>query len=187
MQLYGQWVPSTRLCLDADLKDFSDENTESGQVNDRQIISAGVTYTPPRPLSLAFRIFRFVNDIKADLTFADIAPVPVTDEDVPYSADGTQYMVQAAWNASRSLLVTGRYSYLQAEGSYKTDATGFEDVGAYSGLDAVQQESSLDLDYTLGGGWGLAARLAKLTYKDKASDLDDEDISQLSASVTRRW
>ena len=185
--LSGQWVPATGVCLEADLKDFADENTDSGQVNDRQILGAAVTYKPPRPFSLAFRVYQFSNDISADLTLADIAPTPVTDENVPYTADGTQYMLQAVWSASKKLQVTGQYSYLQAEGAYDTDAPGFTDVGELSGLDAVQQESFLDLKYTMNSGWGLSARLAQLSYEDRESSLEDEDISEISASVTRRW
>lgn len=187
VMLSGQWVPAAGLCLEADLKDFADENTDSGQVNDRQILSAAVTYTPPKPFSLAFRVYQFSNDISADITFADITPTPVTDENVPYSADGTQYMLQAVWNASKKLQVTGQYSYLQAEGSYDTDAPGFSDVESFSGLDAVQKESFLDLKYTRNDGWGVAARLAQLSYKDRESSLEDEDISEISASVSRRW
>jgi hypothetical protein len=187
MMLSGQWVPSSGLCLEADLRDFADENTNNGQVNDRQILGAAVTYTPPKPFSLAFRVYQFTNDISADLTFADTAPSPITDKDVPYTADGTQYMFQAVWNASKKLQVTGQYSYLKAEGSYDADTTGFLDVEDYSGLDAVQQESFLDLQYTLNDGWGMSARFAQLSYEDKKSSLEDEDISQVSASVTRKW
>jgi hypothetical protein len=187
MLLSGQWIPLSGLCLDADLKDFSDENTDNGQTNDRQILGAGITYTPPKPFSLAFRVYQFTNDISADITFADTAPSPITDEDVPYTAEGTQYMLQAVWSATKKLQVTGQYSYLQAEGSYDADTTGFDDVEGYSGLDATQQESFLDLNYTMNDGWGVSARLAQLSYEDKQSDLADEDISEVSASVTRRW
>lgn len=185
--LSGQWIPSPGLCLEADFKDFADENTDSGQVNDRQIVSAAVTYTPPRPFSLAFRVYQFTNDISADLTFADTAPSPITDEDVPYTAEGTQYMLQAVWNASRKLQITGQFSYLQAEGSFDVDTTGFTDVGDFSGLDAVQQESFVDLRYTMNDGWGVSARFAQLSYEDKESNLEDEDVREVSASVTRRW
>ena len=187
IQLFGQWVPSPGLCLEADLKDFADENTDSGQVNDRQIVSAAVTYAPPKPFFLAFRVYQFTNDISADITFADIAPSPIVDEDVPYTADGTQYMFQAVWSATKKLQLTGQYSYLQAEGSYDADITGFADVEDYSGLDAIQQESSLDLTYTMNDGWGVSARFAQMSYEDKESNLEDEDVSEVSASVTRRW
>ena len=187
IQLFGQWFTSTGLCLEADFKDFADENTDSGQVNDRQIIGAAITYAPPRPFSLAFRVYQFTNDISADIIFADTAPSPIIDEDVPYSADGTQYMIQAVWSASKKLQLTGQYSYLQTEGSYDVEIAGFGDVEDYSGLDAVQQESSLDLIYAMNNGWGVSARLAQLSYEDKQSDLADEDISQISASVTRKW
>ena len=180
-------VAGDGICLEADLKDFADENKDSGQANDRQILGAGVTYTPPKPYSLAFRVYQFTNDISADLTFADIAPTPVTDDDVPYTAEGTQYMLQAVWTASKKLQVIGQYSYLQAEGSYDTDASGFADVGDLSGLDAVQKESSLDLKYTLNSGWGASARLAHLSYEDRKSSLEDEDIREISAAVSRRW
>jgi hypothetical protein len=183
----GQWIPSTGLCLEANLENYSDENTDSGQINDRQIMGAGVTYTPPSAFSLALRVVRFTNDIKADITFADITPTPITEEDVPYSAEGTQYLVQAVWNANRKLLVTGQYSYLQAEGSYNADVAGFDDVADYSGLDAVQRESSLDVTYTLSGGWGISGRLANLTYEDRDSGQENEDIRQASAALTRRW
>ncbi len=183
----GRWVPSARLCLDADLKDFSDENTDSNQKNDRQILAAGVTYTPERPFALALRVYQFTNDISADLTFADIAPIPVTDENVPYSAEGTQFMLHVLWSVSKKLQIAGQYSYLQAEGSFDADTTAFSDVEDYSGLDAVQQESSLDLQYTMKDGWGLSARFAQLSYEDKEGRQEDEDVSQVSASVTRRW
>lgn len=187
VHLSGQWVPAAGLCIEADVRDFADENTDSGQINDRRIIGAAITYTPPTPLSLAFRVYQFTNDISANLTFADIAPTPVIDDDVPYLAEGTQYMLQAVWNASKKVRVTGHYSYLQAEGSYDADTTGFADVETFSGLDTVQQESSLDLRYTMGGGWGVSARLAQLSYEDRESSLEDEDISEVSASVTRTW
>lgn len=183
----GQWIPAAGICLEADLKEFTDENTDNGQINDRRILGAAVTYTPPKPFSLALRVYQFSNDIKADITFADISPSPVTDESVPYSADGTQYMLLGVWNASKKLQVTGQYSYLQAEGSYDTDAPGFADVGDLSGLDTVQKESSLDLKYTMSSGWGVSARLAQLSYEDSKSGLEDEDISEISASVSRRW
>jgi hypothetical protein len=185
--LSGQWIPSSGLCLEADLKDFADENTNSGQINDRKILGAAVTYTPPKPFSLAFRVYQFTNDISADLTFADTAPSPITDEDVPYTAEGTQYMLQAVWSASKKLQLTGQYSYLQAEGSFDADTTGFADVEDYSGLDATQQESFLDLEYTMSDGWGISARIAQLSYEDKESNLEDEDINEVSASVTRKW
>jgi len=187
IQLSGQWVPLAGLCIEADLRDFADENTENGQINDRQILSAAVTYTPPKPFSLAFRVYQFTNDISADLTFADTSPTPIVDENVPYTADGTQYMLQAVWSASKKLQVTGQYSYLQAQGSYDADISGFDDVEDHSGLDAIQQESSLDLRYTMNEGWGVSARLAQLSYEDSKSDLPDEDVSEISASVTRRW
>jgi len=185
--LSGQWIPVSGLCLEADLKDFADENTDNGQVNDRQILGAAVTYAPPRPFFLAFRVYQFTNDISADLTFADTAPLPITDEDVPYTAEGTQYMFQAVWNASKKLQITGQYSYLQAEGSFDVDTTGFTDVEDYSGLDAIQQELFLDLRYTMNDGWGVSTRFARLSYEDKESSLEDEDASEISASVTRRW
>jgi len=185
--LSGQWIPASGLCLEADLRDFADENTDSGLVNDRQIVGAAVTYTPQRPLSLALRVYQFNNDITADITFADISPTPILDEDVPYKADGTQYMLQATWNANKKLQVTGQYSYLQAEGSFDAAIAGFADVEDYSGLDAVQQVSSLDFKYTLNDGWGLSGRLAQLSYEDKESTLPDEDVSEVSASVTRKW
>jgi len=187
MLLSGQWVPLAGLCLEADLKYYSDENTNNGQTKDRQILGAAITYTPPKPFCLAFRVYQFTNDISADVTFADIAPSPITDEDVPYAAKGTQYLLQAVWSASKKLQLTGQYSYLQAEGSYDADITGFADVEDCSGFDAVQQESSLDLNYAMNDGWGVSARFAQLSYEDKQSDLADEDINQISASVTRKW
>ncbi|MCK5308434.1 MAG: hypothetical protein KAJ73_07485, partial [Zetaproteobacteria bacterium] len=132
-------------------------------------------------------VYQFTNDISADITFADIAPSPIVDEDVPYTADGTQYMFQAVWSATKKLQLTGQYSYLQAEGSYDADITGFADVEDYSGLDAIQEESSLDLTYTMNDGWGVSARFAQMSYEDKESNLEDEDVSEISASVTRRW
>jgi hypothetical protein len=60
-------------------------------------------------------------------------------------------------------------------------------VGDYSGLDSVQQETAVDVLYTMDGGWGVSARLANLTYEDKNSGLEDEKINQVSASVTKRW
>jgi len=186
-QLSGQWVPLAGLCLEADIRDFADENTDNGQTNDRQILGAGITYTPPKPFSVAFRVYQFTNDISANITFADTAPSPITDEDVPYTAEGTQYMLQAVWSASKKVQLTGQYSYLQAEGSFDSDIPGFSDVGSYSGLDAVQQESFLDFNYTMNHGWGLSARFAQLSYEDKQSDLPEEDISEVSASVTKKW
>jgi len=185
--LSGQWIPLSGLYLEADLKDFADKNTDSGQVNDRRIVGAAVTYTPPKPFSVAFRVYQFSNDISADLTFADTAPSPIIDENVPYTAEGIQYMLQAVWNASKKLQVTGQYSYLQADGSFDVDTPDFTDVGDFSGIDAVQKESFLDLRYTLSDGWGMSARLAQLSYEDKDSSLEDEDVSEISASVTRRW
>lgn len=187
LHLSGQWVPAGGLCIDADLRDFDDENSDSGQVSDRQILGAAVTYTPPSPVSLAVRVYRFTNDISADLTFADTAPTPITDEDVPYKAEGTQYLLQAVWNASKKLQLTGQYSYLQAEGAYDADIAGFADVESYSGLDAVQKESSLDLQYTLKEGLWLSGRLAQLSYEDSKGGFPDEDVSEVSASVTRKW
>lgn len=182
----GQWIPAAGLCLTADLKDFADENSDSGLVNERQVLGAGVTYTPQLPVSLVLQVYQFNNDITTDLTFADSVPA-VSEDDVPYTAQGTQYMLQAVWRASRKLQVTGHYSYLMAEGDYDVASAGFADVNSYSGLDAVQQESAVDLMYTMNGGWGVSARLANLTYEDKKSDLEDEEVSQVSASVSKRW
>jgi len=187
MMLSGQWIPLSGLFLEADIKDFADENTDSGQTNDRQVISAGVTYTPSMPFALAFRVFQFTNDISADITYADTSPSPIIEEDVPYTANGTQYMLQAVWSANKKLQVIGQYSYLKAKGSYDAEEPGFDDVEDYSGLDAIQQESFLDFNYTLNDGWGVSARFAQLSYEDKDSSLEDEDVSEVSASVTRRW
>jgi hypothetical protein len=85
------------------------------------------------------------------------------------------------------LQVTGHYSHLLAQGDYEVATAGFTDVNGYSGMDAVQQESAVDLMYTMDGGWGVTARLANLSYEDKESDLEDEKVNQVSASVTKRW
>jgi hypothetical protein len=182
----GQWIPATGICLTADVKDFADENSDSGLVNERQILGAGVTYTPQFPVSLVFRVYQFTNDITTDLTFADSAPA-ISEDDVPYTAEGTQYMLQAVWRASKKLQLTGHYSYLLATGNYEVATAGFTDVNDYSGMDAIQQESAVDLIYTMDGGWGVTARLASLSYEDKESDLEDEKVNQVSASVTKRW
>jgi hypothetical protein len=186
LMVSGQWIPSTGICLTADVKNFNDENSDSGLVNERQILGAGVTFTPQFPVSVMFRIYQFTNDISTDITFADSVPA-ISDDDVPYTAEGTQYMLQAVWRANKKLQVTGLYSYLMAEGAYDVDTPAFADVGDYSGLDSVQQETAVDVLYTMDGGWGVSARLANLTYEDKNSGLEDEKINQVSASVTKRW
>ena len=186
LMVSGQWIPSTGICLTADLKDFNDENSDSGLVNERQILGAGVTYTPQFPVSVMFRVYQFTNEITTDITFADSVPA-ISEDDVPYTAEGTQYMLQAVWRANKKLQVTGQYSYLVAEGDYDVSTAGFTDVSDYSGLDAVQQESAVDIHYTMDGGWGVTARLANLTYEDKDSGLEDEKINQISASVSKRW
>ncbi|UCG39651.1 MAG: hypothetical protein JSV00_05385, partial [bacterium] len=94
---------------------------------------------------------------------------------------------QATWRVGKNTSITGQFNHLEAQGSYKTSAAGFSDVGGYSGLDAVRQESFLDLQHDLNGGWGLTARVASLSYEDKESDLEDEKASEISASVSKRW
>ncbi|MDF1536487.1 MAG: hypothetical protein P1S46_08315 [bacterium] len=186
LMVSGQWIPAAGVCLTADVKGFSDENSDSGLVNERQILGAGVSYTSELPVSLVFRVYQFTNDITTDVTLADSVPA-ISDDDVPYTAEGTQYMLQAVWRAGKKLQVAGQYTYLMAEGDYDVSTAGFTDVSDYSGLDAVQQESAVDLLYTMDGGWGISARLANLSYEDKESGLEDEKVNQVSASVTKRW
>ncbi|UCG38303.1 MAG: hypothetical protein JSV00_08940, partial [bacterium] len=122
MTLGGHWIPSARLSLEANLKDFRDENSRSGLLNERQILEAGLTYVPSAPVSLVFRAYQFTSDITTDVTFADISPTPVIGDDVPYSAEGIQYLLQATWRVGKNTSITGQFNHLEAQGAYKTSA-----------------------------------------------------------------
>ncbi len=181
------WMVRTNLSLIADLKNIDEKNDESGRDSERQFISGGIAYVPVSPLSLGFYYFRFNDDVKQDLSFNGPGLGPITDPDVPYEANSDQYLVQVTWTASKKVELKGEYSYLSSDGSYQVNEPAFQDVGDYSRLEAVQQESSLDLLYSMGKGWDLAARIARLEYDDKISSTGDEQVNKVGAVVSRRW
>ena len=181
------WMVRANLSLIADLKDIDEKNEENGRDSERQFISGGIAYVPVSPLSLGLYYFRFNDDVKQDLSFGGPGLGLIVDSDVPYKANSDQILLQVTWTASKKVELKGEYSYLASDGSYQVSEPAFQDVGDYSRLDAVQQESSLDLLYSMGRGWDLTARVARLEYDDKISAAGDEEVNKVGAVVSRRW
>jgi len=181
------WMVKPNLSLIADLKNIDEKNDENGRDSERQFLSGGITYVPVTPLSLGFYYFRFNDDVKQDLSFDGPGLGPIIDPDVPYKANSDQYLLLITWIATDRLELRGEYSYLTSDGSYQVNEPAFQDVGDYSRLDAVQQESSLDVLYTMGRGWDLSARIARLEYDDKISSSGNEEVNEIGAVVSRRW
>jgi hypothetical protein len=185
LQLGGSWTPAPEFCLTADMKDMQDDNDDTGRSSERTLLNAGAIYLPIPDLSLSLTIFSFDDDISADLTFD--GPAPVVDEDVPYRASGDQLVLGVTWNASDKMVITGGLSRLDTEGVFTAGAPDFSEVGDYSKLDAMMQESSLQLDYAFSGAWDLSTSIARSSWEDRTNTMDDEKVSEITAIVTRRW
>ncbi|UCF31329.1 MAG: hypothetical protein JSV26_02625 [bacterium] len=185
--LESQWTPLPNLAVVIDIRDISDENTDSGRVSERLLLNAGVTYSPSPPVNLGLHLFRYEDDVDTDLTFDGGSGTILADPGAPYRAESDHLLFRISWAATESLQLTGAFSHLDANGSFRSELPQFSDVGDYSRLEVTQVESSLDVLYRMKGGWSLTGRLAQLEYEDRGSLREDEEVRRLAAVISKRW
>ncbi len=183
----AEWRPRTNVTLMADWKSICSENSRNGRDSEKMFVNSGITYSPTPPVSLSLFYFRFEDDVDTDLAYDGPSATIVTDPDVPYRANGDQYLVRLAWAAAENLSLEGNLSYLNAEGSYDAGDPAFDDIDLYSSLDVQQVESSIGVRYSFRQDWDLSLSLARLEYEDRGAQTTDETIDEVGAVVSRRW
>ncbi len=186
MDILADWSLNPRTRLEGSYARVAAENSLAGRDSEREWFHNGVTVSPFADLSVQLSYDHFIDSAAADLSFGE-GPGLVVDYDAPYRSEGNQYLLSASWKVRPGLSLTGEINHLTLDGALSTEAVPYQGLAAYTSFQAVQQGVGLGLSWTVGKGWDLSTRARWSEYDDQVADSQDEEISLLSATLSRSW
>jgi len=162
------------------------KNEDTSRDEDRDVYQASLFFTFETPVTLGLVYYRFRDDVDTPSGWTSDDAL-ILNPEMPYNADGNQFVIQASWQATEQLGLEAHGAYLDAEGSFETDASGFEEVGGYSEFNAVQKELFFGILYEIGAGWELEGSYTYSDYDDRVSAEGDETANEFFGLIKKRW
>jgi hypothetical protein len=174
------------LLLFAEWASTDSENRFTDFERDHDTFQLGLTVVPPASrLTFGAYVSGFRTDTTSDQSGSD--DFLLVDDDLSYDAEGSQFLVQASWQASEQLSLKAEASYVKAEGTMDSSPA---DLDQWSDFDATQTSVSLDGQYEFTNGWGLGGRLGWAKYEQDETTTSpdpDEEVSEVQLVLSKRW
>ncbi len=180
----ASWAPFPQAQLLSGVTRTAGRNSLNGGSGERVLFHNSATYTPTPPVTVSLIYDHFADDRTTDLYFEEGL---VVDAASPYSSQGDLYLLSVSWQTTPAITLTGEASYALVGGSMSVKISPYDGIEDYSRVDAVQQGVGLGVRADLGGGWGLTSRLALARFEDSTGASEDEEVTQVSALVSRSW
>jgi hypothetical protein len=177
------WQPLAPLLIQTNyLNVHGVSDNATGRDEQRQLFQAGGSLNVATTLSLSAWYVMFDGDIVDNLLIGEVH-IP----DTPYETTGDQVLLQAFWQPTPVLKLTGEASWMRSTGKMTIRTAPYTDVGEYSRMEAVQRALMLGCEYEVGAGWGLSVQGGLLDYDDRVDEAGDETITQVTLSASKRW
>lgn len=179
----ASWKPGKQTVMQVSAKGIAGENGDTDRESNRLFADWVFTWAPVETVSLGFGLNWFRDDVTQPVSFAGGSSV---DPSVPYSAEGGQVHVNAAYRPTEALSLSAAVSWLVAEGAYESDSPSLGDMGDYSKFEANRQQYEVEARYDIGSGWSVSCRAA-YARNDGGLPEEDEEVGELSAAFSKAW